>query len=280
MADTQNIYKSNMAFQKKDGTYPIVMEDRPEFDPFYANKLSTSHSLTLVEVLLTFNFDGWFFNIEAPLRNTYDSRTMKTFLEYITNSVKLINPDFQIIWYDSLIDDGKIAWQNRLCERNKMFFDVVDAIFTNYTWQIPHIIDTVKHAQLNGIDRRKDVFIGTDVWGRGTFGGGGWNSHKALRVCEQYGLSKAIFAPGWTFEHFNSENFELLERRFWCDFKGIDISKIVGRITADNDSTNNSTADMIDPNGTHRLSNIRSGMCCNCCQGKMLSRRENLLYKL
>jgi len=36
--------------------------------------------------------------------------------------------------------------------------------------------------------------------GSGTYGGGGWDTHKALKVIQEAGTSIALFAPGWTFE--------------------------------------------------------------------------------
>ena len=50
------------------------------------------------------------------------------------------------------------------------------------------------------------VYIGNDVFGRGTFGGGGFQIHIAAnKIIEYMGdgdmspLSIAMFAPGWTY---------------------------------------------------------------------------------
>ena len=43
--------------------------------------------------------------------------------------------------------------------------------------------------------------MGVDVWGRNTRSGGGWNVPQDLALIESKGLSCALFAAGWIFEH-------------------------------------------------------------------------------
>lgn len=38
--------------------------------------------------------------------------------------------------YDSVTIDGKLNWQDQLNEYNKLFFDICDGIFVNYTWKV------------------------------------------------------------------------------------------------------------------------------------------------
>lgn len=52
------------------------------------------------------------------------------------------------------------------------FFDVSDGIFLNYTWKSEMLLESM----INAGDRCRDVFVGTDVFGRGCFGGGGFNT--------------------------------------------------------------------------------------------------------
>ena len=73
------------------------------------------------------------------------------------------------------------------------------------------------------------MYVGIDVWGRGTNSGGGYNTindvaliaKQGLFVISQSfkGLSCALFAPGWIFEHefschMTPEYIEK-EREFW-----------------------------------------------------------------
>ena len=48
-----------------------------------------------------------------------------------------------------------------------------------------------------GLSRRWDVYMGIDVFGRNTYGGGGYDCDKALEVIRNAGVSAALFAPGW-----------------------------------------------------------------------------------
>lgn len=47
-----------------------------------------------------------------------------------------------------------------------------------------------------------DIYMGVDVWGRGSYGGGGFGSYKALQCIdpERLGLSAAIFGQAWSWE--------------------------------------------------------------------------------
>ncbi|KAI9205145.1 glycosyl hydrolase family 85-domain-containing protein [Polychytrium aggregatum] len=179
--------------------------DEEAFSPFFADKL--------VEIAQFYKFDGWFINIEAPLGHPRRAYALAHFLSYLKMRLHETIPGSLLIWYDSLVLTGEIRWQDRLSPANQIFFDVTDGIFINYTWRsnFPSL-----SAAAAG-NRKRDVFTGIDVWGRNTFGGGGHNSHKALRVISKAKTSTALFAPGWTYEFFGSKHLELSDRRFWVD---------------------------------------------------------------
>lgn len=48
------------------------------------------------------------------------------------------------------------------------------------------------------------VYMGVDVFGRGSYGGGGDQCHVAVQAAMRCGLSAALFAPGWLYE--NADN--------------------------------------------------------------------------
>ena len=51
-----------------------------------------------------------------------------------------------------------------------------DGIFLNYHWTISDLSDSKVLSGVRGQDGRgQDVFVGIDVFGRGCFGGGGYN---------------------------------------------------------------------------------------------------------
>jgi len=123
--------------------------------------------------------------------------------------------------------DGRLDWQNGLTAANALYFGQCNGIFTNYTWR-PH--QPLGSAQRAGV-RRHDVYTGIDVFGRGSYGGGGFrlslvrdgavaaSTAVARRSAETVGGSRsglcapqaldaileadtsiALFAPGWTWE--------------------------------------------------------------------------------
>ncbi|ORY42295.1 hypothetical protein BCR33DRAFT_767168 [Rhizoclosmatium globosum] len=178
------------------------------FSPYFADKL--------IQLAEFYGFDGWFINIECGLGSEGElasshAAAMKEFLQYLTCKLKETIPHGKVLWYDSLTIHGQLRWQDRVNDENKPFFDVCDGIFVNYTWKQDYPRQT---AAVVG-SRREDVYYGIDVWGRNTFGGGGFNIHKALREITAQGLSTAIFAPAWTYEFLGHELFDAAEKRLW-----------------------------------------------------------------
>lgn len=81
----------------------------------------------------------------------------------------------------------------------------------NYTWTHEHLARTVIAAG----ERKKDVYVGVDVFGRNCFGGGGFNTASALSVSRELQLSVAIFAPGWVHETHPLQDFHSMNEKFW-----------------------------------------------------------------
>lgn len=102
-----------------------------------------------------------------------------------------------------------MAWQDRLNSRNLSFFLASDAFFSNYTW--PNTFPSFSaqcflNLSLNllQVDEKtlQDIYIGIDVWGRGSYGAGGLRVFRAAEIINPagLGLSVALFAPAWTWE--------------------------------------------------------------------------------
>ena len=83
----------------------------------------------------------------------------------------------------------------------------------------------------------RDIYIGIDVWGRGSLGGGGFRIHKALEEIspDSLGLSAAIFGQGWTWEKRQDEAGRTWKA--WWDEEvtlwsgkasGLDLNKLLG----------------------------------------------------
>ncbi|CAF4814642.1 unnamed protein product, partial [Rotaria magnacalcarata] len=61
------------------------------------------------------------------------------------------------------------------------------------TWKPEMLLE----SKITAGQRCRDVFVGIDVFGRGCFGGGGFNTCEAMTISYKSDLSTAIFAPGW-----------------------------------------------------------------------------------
>lgn len=92
-------------------------------------------------------------------------------------------PGSLVVWYDAVTVEGELQWQNSLTELNQPFFDAADALFVNYTWGG----DAPQTAAATAGPRRADVYMGVDVFGRGSFGGGKMTSDVALRAAREAG---------------------------------------------------------------------------------------------
>ncbi|XP_069728667.1 cytosolic endo-beta-N-acetylglucosaminidase isoform X1 [Phaenicophaeus curvirostris] len=164
----------------------------------------------LARIAQHYRFDGWLVNIENTL-SAAAAENLPHFLRHLTAQVHSAVPGGLVIWYDSVLQNGTLKWQNELNDENRVFFDACDGLFTNYNWKEGNL---ERSRELAG-PRRTDVYVGIDVFGRGDVVGSGFDTNKPLRLIRQYGLSAAIFAPGWVYEHLGEENFLQNENKFW-----------------------------------------------------------------
>ncbi|KAI0531172.1 hypothetical protein KFK09_000725 [Dendrobium nobile] len=165
----------------------------------------------LAELAYMLGFDGWLLNMEVSL-HPQQIPILKEFVGHLTQTVHNVVPGSLVIWYDSVTMDGKLDYQNQLNEKNKPFFDLCDGIFCNYHWKANYPKDSGTVAG----DRRFDVYMGIDVWGRGTYGGGQWNTVVSLDVLKNDDVSAAIFGPGWVYETQQLPDFQTAQNRWWC----------------------------------------------------------------
>ncbi|KAJ8251742.1 hypothetical protein GJAV_G00224940 [Gymnothorax javanicus] len=166
----------------------------------------------LVEIANCYGFDGWLINIENGLSENAVKNT-PLFLRYLTDQMQACVPGSLVLWYDSVIQDGSLRWQNELNDSNRMFFEACNGIFTNYNWSERSLewMSTFPSAQ----GRHTDIYVGVDVFARGDVVGGKFDTYKALELIRKHGFSTAIFAPGWVYEQNNKNEFRLNQDRFW-----------------------------------------------------------------
>ena len=85
--------------------------------------------------------------------------------------------------YDAVTSQGVLQWQDTLNHLNMPFFEAADAIFINYTWKE----GTPRQAAAVAGARKHDVYMGVDVFGRNTYGGGGMACNVALTAAKSAG---------------------------------------------------------------------------------------------
>ena len=100
------------------------------------------------------------------------------FIQYFNARLKESNPQSLLIWYDSVLYDGKLRWQSCLNQFNYNFFSITDLFFTDYHWEPNRLHSSAQFAK----ERSHDVLFGIDVYGRGTYGGGMLNTSFAVNV--------------------------------------------------------------------------------------------------
>jgi hypothetical protein len=145
-----------------------IVEGRDGDSLFYAKKL--------VEITDKLGFEGWLVNIEhsMPLEQ------VDPLVAWIGAFKDLLNDsnNKKLIWYDSILNTGELKWQSALNDKNYRFFPVSDLFFTDYHWVPENIRITRLTAGEQNLDR---VLMGVDVWGRGSYGGGGWDTSAAIK---------------------------------------------------------------------------------------------------
>lgn len=200
----------------------------------------------LVEVAQYYNSDGWFINQETGNRgsdyiNPELADLMKEFLEYLQ---KIKPKNMEIVWYDSMIDDGRVFWQNRLNQYNKNFLgekgkELSDSMFLNFWWTEDRysVVDpnnddnrliynvTGNELKESGDLAKKmgrdkyDLYAGVDVQANGYNTPIKWN--YLFPKNQEANTSLGLYCPSWTYDSSKTvDEFLQKESRFWINEKG------------------------------------------------------------
>lgn len=169
-------------------------------------------AINLTLICKYYGFDGYLLNIENEIDPEIVKGSFIKFISTLNNNLKRLSSDKLLIWYDAVTNTGDLKWQNRLNEKNRDFFEACDGIFLNYCWDENALIESVNTAG----DRKHDVYVGIDVFGRGCIGGGGFSTNEAFNLIRKHDLSAAIFAPGWVHENCGeTESADSRDFIFW-----------------------------------------------------------------
>jgi len=159
----------------------------------------------LVAIAQYYGFDGWLINQETDLTAVKDAQNqlvkgqkdtqrgvalaarMLAFMQYLT---AIAPQGMEIHWYDSMIADGRVRWQNALNEYNQQYLQQgavasADAMFLNYWWNADMVQQSAATAEALGRSRY-DVYIGADLW----------PSRPAQRAFSETSWLDWLFTPG------------------------------------------------------------------------------------
>ncbi|EDV92412.1 GH24904 [Drosophila grimshawi] len=152
-----------------------------------------------------FSFEGWLVNVECPVRSECMPNLYR-FVEQLRVAMERQVPHGRVFWYDSVIDNGELAWQNELNERNVKFFRASHGTLINYSW-------TDRSLETNEASMRREqaaphrLFLGLDVFGRGQVGR--FQSGQTLARIAERGFSAGIFAPAWCYETLQQYGYNI-----------------------------------------------------------------------
>ncbi|RVU40230.1 glycoside hydrolase [Rheinheimera riviphila] len=137
----------------------------------------------LVAIAQYYGFDGWLINQETDLTAVKDAQNqlvkgqkdtkrgaelaarMLAFMQYLT---AIAPQGMEIHWYDSMLADGRVRWQNVLNEKNQQYLQQgkvasADAMFLNYWWNADMVQQSAAKADALGRSRY-EVYFGADLW--------------------------------------------------------------------------------------------------------------------
>ncbi|GAA5855630.1 hypothetical protein JCM8547_001624 [Rhodosporidiobolus lusitaniae] len=189
-------------------------------------RLSIRYADYLVALAVEHGFEGWLVNVEVDLGLGEEKKIAKehaasllAWLKYLREEMHRKVPGAEVMWYDAVTIEGKLSWQNRVNDLNFPFFEAVDSFFLNYWWRQPDLKATHEFLRSKHGKKAEDIYFGLDVFGRGSYGGGRFESWRALQAIQSgvpssfpssappssyasasSSFSTAIFAPGWTVE--------------------------------------------------------------------------------
>lgn len=205
----------------------------------------------LLEAARYYGFDGWFINQETNGLNSEEAAAFKELMIYMQNKK---DRDMDIMWYDSMTNDGSIKWQRQLNDKNKQFFQdgshmVSDSMFLDFYWyytvqwnpdgsytpqeplKLKNSRDTAEQLGRNPYD----IYAGIDVQANGYDTVNAMDADFNELYPERKGgalsllfpegqeptTSLGLYCPSWTYySSGNYDEFLKKENRFWVSESG------------------------------------------------------------
>lgn len=171
----------------------------------------------LIEVATLYGFEGWFINQETNGMGQKEADDMQAFLKYYQ---KKSEGKLKIMWYDAMIEDGRVIWQDELNHHNSIYFQnenekLSDIMFVDFGWSATQLEDSHKRALELGRSPW-EIYSGIDVQGRSYKTPCNWS---ALYKDEKpYTTSIGLYCPNTTFDIAKDKQPESVyeeEQKFW-----------------------------------------------------------------
>jgi len=129
----------------------------------------------MIAIMQYYKFDGWFINQETATTPAV-AVLMQEFVKKLTAEAEALGKE--IMWYDAMILNGNVGWQNRLNANNSPFLQndadgnaengfeerVSSSMFINFFWSSASY-PNASRTRATAIGRSSfDVFTGMDIW--------------------------------------------------------------------------------------------------------------------
>lgn len=116
------------------GNIPLNNKDYSHANPGGVLPISPHYAHLLARLARQRGFDGYLLNIECPLRGGVEQvRALVGWITILERELRAqVGHHAHCIWYDSVIVDGNLRWQNRLNSFNLPLFLPSTGFFTNY----------------------------------------------------------------------------------------------------------------------------------------------------
>ncbi|WP_319268530.1 hypothetical protein [uncultured Draconibacterium sp.] len=167
----------------------------------------------LIEVANYYGFDGWFINQETYGGDRDLAKNMIEFIKYYQE-----NSDLELEWYDAMIEDGRVIWQDELNSKNDGYFQFNDKILANHMfidfgWSRNKLLKTREYAKSVG---RSEY----DLYAAVNFQDVGYYNKEDIESIfpegEDHVMSMGLYVPSWVYNSANSiHDFYNKANLFW-----------------------------------------------------------------
>lgn len=163
-----------------------------------------------------YGFEGWFINQETGGGDTALATELRSFMKYARAG------GTEYMWYDSMVENGSISWQNALNSSNDAFLSdparVSDSMFLNFNWSASGLSSSRSLARSLGRNEY-ELYSGVDTEANGYNTSVGWDA--VFPAGAAHVTSLGFYRPEWTWKSSTSPaDFRTRDSRYWIGANG------------------------------------------------------------